>query len=68
MIADLEESTIDRHVVPVDVEDDDVARGNPNHRVPRAAAQGVRPGGPDARPALYLQPRGRDSIETFHVL
>src|SRR6266550_2692928 len=26
MITDLEEATIDRHVVPVDVEDDDVAR------------------------------------------
>src|SRR6266513_737285 len=68
MIADLEEATIDRDVVPVDVEDDDVARGNPNHRIPRAAAQRVRPGGTDARPAFDLQPRGRDSIETFHVL
>src|SRR6266480_5637297 len=28
MVANLEEATIDRHVVPIDVENDDVARGD----------------------------------------
>src|SRR2546425_5439345 len=36
MIADLEEATIDRHVVPIDVEHDNVARGDANDGVPRA--------------------------------
>jgi hypothetical protein len=66
MITDLEEATINGHIVPVDVEHDDVARGDPYDGVPRAAPQRVRAGWTDARPTLHLQPRGRDPIETFH--
>src|SRR5712675_607198 len=55
VIADFEEATIDRHVVPVHVEHDDVARGDANDGVPRAASQRVRAGGADARPTLHLQ-------------
>src|SRR6185312_14549446 len=57
MVANLEEATIDRHVVPVDVEDDDVARGDPYDGIPRAAAQRVRAGRTDTRPAFHLQAR-----------
>src|SRR5213594_3511509 len=69
MIANLEEATVDRHVVSVDVEDHDVARGDANDGIPGAAPQRVRTGGTNARPALHLQARGRDhSVAAFHGL
>src|SRR5436309_9863895 len=69
MIADLEEATIDRHVVPVDVEDDDVARGAANDGIPCATPQRVRARRTDASPTLHLQPRRRDhSVSAFHDL
>ena len=54
MIANLEEAAIDRDVVPVHVEYDDVARGDPNDRIPSATPQRVRAGGTDTRPAFHL--------------
>ena len=69
MIADLEKATIDRHVMPVDVEDDDVARGDANDGIPCATPQRVRAGRADARPTLHLQTRGGDHpVGTFHDL
>src|SRR6266404_4484693 len=68
MIANLEESPIDRHVVPIDVEHDDVARGDPNDGIPGAAPQRVRTSGTDARPTLHLKASGRDHpVADFHV-
>jgi len=67
MIANLEESPVDRHVVPIDVENDDVARGNPNDGIPGAAPQRVRTGGTDTRPALHLKASRRDHpVAAFH--
>src|SRR5438093_13425539 len=69
MIANLEEAAVDRDVVPVDVEDDDVARGDANDRIPGATPQRVRAGGADTRPALHLKARGRDHpVAAFHNL
>src|SRR6267378_4304075 len=69
MIADLEEATIDRHVVPVDVEDDDVARRNANDGIPSATPERVRARRTDASPTLHLQPCRRDhSVNAFHDL
>jgi hypothetical protein len=69
MIADLEKATIDRHVVPVDVEDDNVARGNANDGIPSATPQRVRARRTDASPTLHLQPCRRDhSVNAFHDL
>src|SRR6266480_3261151 len=39
VVANLQEATVHRHVVPVHVEDDDVARGDADHRVPRLGLQ-----------------------------
>lgn len=68
MVANLEEATIDRHIVSVHVEHDDVTGRDPHDGIPRAAAQRMRTRGTDTRPPLHLQPRGRDPIETFHAL
>jgi hypothetical protein len=59
----LEEATIHRHVAAVHVQDDDVARGNPHHRIPRAATQQVRAGLADTSPALRLQLCGSEGAE-----
>src|SRR5258706_11724835 len=68
MIANLEESPVDRHVVSIDVEDDDVARGDANDGIPGAATQRVRTGGTDTRPTLHLKASGRDHpVAAFHV-
>src|SRR5216117_275202 len=63
MIADLEEAPVDRHVAPVHVEHDDVARGDTDHRVPCAAAQEMGAGLADPGPALRLKARRRDWAE-----
>src|SRR5947199_7135178 len=69
MITDLEEATVHGHVVPVDVEDDDVARGDANDGIPCATPQRLRARRTDASPTLHLQPRRRDhSVSTFHGL
>src|SRR6266545_1566654 len=69
MIANLEEPTIDRHVVPIDVENDDVARGDANDGIPCTAPQRVRAGGTDARPTLHLKASGSDHpVAAFHGL
>src|SRR5256885_13074239 len=60
MIANLEEATVDRYVVPVDVEHHDVAGGDANDGIPCATPQRVRAGRADARPTLHLQTRGGD--------
>src|SRR6266851_869466 len=63
MIADLEEPTVHRHVAPIHVQHHDVARGDTNDGVPRAATQQVRTGPPDARPSLGLKTRGSHRTE-----
>src|SRR6266850_4453885 len=63
MVADLEEATVHRNVVPVHVEHDDVAGGDPDHGIPRAAAQRVRARGADPGPALHLQAGRRDGAK-----
>src|SRR2546422_2898144 len=69
MIANLEEATVDRYVVPVDVEHHDVAGGDANHGIPCATPQRVRAGRADARPTLHLQTRGGDHpVANFHDL
>ena len=68
MITNLEEATIDRHVVPIDVEDDDVARGDADHGIPGTAPQRMRAGGTDARPTFHLKASGCDHpVGTFHA-
>jgi len=56
MITDLEEATVDRHVVPIDIEHDDVAR-EMRRRGTCATPQGVRARRTDASPTLHLQTR-----------
>ena len=55
MVADLKKPPVHRHVAPVDVQHDDLARGNAHDGVPRAAAQEMRAPLPDARPAPGLE-------------
>src|SRR5258706_8593941 len=52
MVANLEESPVDRHVVSIDDEDADVARGDANDGIPGAATQRVRTGDRPTRPTL----------------
>src|SRR5712692_5565010 len=65
MVANLEQPAIDRDVVPVDVEHDDVARGDAYDGIPRPSAQRVRARRADAGPALGLQP-GRCDHAMIH--
>src|SRR5437870_12755037 len=68
MIADLEKATIDRHVETVDVEHDDVARGDANEGIQCSTPQSVRARRSDESTTLHLQPRRRDqSVSTYHA-
>lgn len=69
MIANLEEATIDRNVVTIHVEHDDVARGNADDWIPRTTTQCVRAGRTDACPTFHLQLCWSDlSRGSFHAL
>src|SRR5436309_14350988 len=56
MIADLEKATIDRHVVPIDVEHDDVARGDANDGLACATPERVCARRTDASRTRHLRP------------
>src|SRR5437773_6510109 len=57
VVADLEQAAVAGDVLPVDVQHDDVTRGDADDGIPSAAPQGVSARRPDAGPTLRLQPR-----------
>jgi hypothetical protein len=58
MVADFEEAPVYRNIASIDVQHDDLARGNAYDGVPCAAAQQVCAPLSDARPPLGLQSCG----------
>ena len=55
MVANLEETAIDGNVAAIDIEDDNMARGNADYRIPRPATQQMGAGLTDTRPSFRLQ-------------